>query len=45
MFGNDDINKNILKLYGKYPLKKIAKLTKTSLIHVKYVLYKKNIKR
>jgi hypothetical protein len=45
MFGNSDKDEMILALYGQMPLKRLAKKSKCSINHVKYVLYKKNHKR
>ncbi len=45
MFGQNKIDKEILRYYEKMPLKQIANKVKCSQRHVIYVIYEKNRKR
>lgn len=45
MFGQNELETEILSYYGKMPLKQIAKRVKCSPRHVKYVLYEKKRRR
>jgi hypothetical protein len=45
MFGNEEKDQKICDLYGKMPIKDIAKKLKCPIRHVKYVVYEKRRKR